>query len=370
MLLRPKQGGTKTAPELLQGGTREDPKVVTALLLYDTSTVHELAATRTTFTVGAAPDRDIAIHSPFVSARHCRLDRKLLGLRVKDQGSRNGTYFEGEGGMKAFYLRPGKTFVVGALPHRLLALNDDMRGYYPELLDILGAPEAHVLRGETPSPGDMILAAVNNGHILITSEPHREQARLAQIIHELSNARARPIVECNGDRVPADPAKQLELVEKAERSTLVLNLGDDDTRLPSNFVTTVFSSKYRVRVIVLARSVTVADKALGEYARRLQYVWLPPVANRPEEIDRLLDRMFVERNSLLRVANMPPEDQSALRAYGWPDDFESLREAADILAAIHRLGSVPKAARELKIAPSTLYHWYVERLGLTLPPRK
>jgi hypothetical protein len=369
-LLRPKKGGTKTAPELLQGGTREDPKVVTALLLYDTSTVHELAATRTTFTVGAAPDRDIAIHSPFVSARHCRLDRKLLGLRVKDQGSRNGTYFDGEGGMKAFYLRPGKTFVVGALPHRLLALNDDMRAYYPELLDILGAPETHVLRGETPSPGDMILAAVNNGHILITSEPHREQARLAQIIHGLSKARARPIIECNSDQVPADPAKQLELVEKAARSTLVLNLGDDDTRLASNFVTTVFASKYRVRVIVLTRGVAVANKALGEYARRLQYVWLPPISNRPEEIDRLLDRMFVERNSSLRVSNMPPDDQSALRAYGWPDDFASLREAADILAAINRLGSLPKAARELKIAPSTLYHWYVEKLGLALPPRK
>jgi hypothetical protein len=242
-----------------------------------------------------------------------------------------------------------------------------MRACYPELVNILGAPEAHVLRGETPSPCDMILAAVSNGDLLITSEPHCEQARLAQIVHGLSKVRSRRIVEC--DRVPVDRAKQLELVEAAARSTLVLDLGDDDTRLPSNFVTTVFSSKYRVRVIALARGVAVADEALGEYARRLQHVWLPPVANRPEEVDRRLNRMFMERHSALRVSMMPPEDQSALRAHGWPDNFASLRKAADILAAISRLGSLPKAAHELKISPSTLYHWYSKTMGLTLPPR-
>jgi Inner membrane component of T3SS, cytoplasmic domain len=340
--------------------------VVTGLVLYGTGRVHELSPARDHFTLGSAPDQDIAIHSPFVSARHCRLERKLLGLRVTDQGSKNGTYYEGEREKTGFYLRPGKTFVVGALPHCFLALDDEMRACYPVLIDILGAPEAYALRGETPSPSDMIRAAVHGIHLLITSEPDCGQDRLARIVHSISRCRSRQIVEL--DQVPVDRAHQLELIRRrAARSTLVLDLGDNDTRLPSNFITTVFSSRFQVRVIALARSLEVADEALGERARQMQHIWVPPIVNRPEAVDRLLDRMFVERGSPLRVAGMTPDNQRALRGHGWPGNFASLRQAADRLAATARLGSVNQAAHELGVAPATLYHWYSKTMRLSHP---
>jgi hypothetical protein len=122
----PPREATRTVPDELRGGTFEGPDVVTSLLLYDAGTEHALDPGKTHFMVGSAVDCDIAIESPFVSARHCRLDRRTLGLEVTDQGSKNGTYFEGKRETE-FYLRPGKTFVVGALPHRFLALNDEMR---------------------------------------------------------------------------------------------------------------------------------------------------------------------------------------------------------------------------------------------------
>jgi hypothetical protein len=235
---------------------------VTALLLCDLGTVHELSPGKTSFTMGSAPDRDIAIHSPFVSAQHCQLDRKLLGLRVTDQDSKNGTYFDGGREKKGFYLRPGKTFVVGALPCRFLALNDEMRACYPALIDILGEPEAHAICSETPSPSDMMLAAVHGSHMVITSEPHCEQDELARIVHAISGLRSRTIVEL--DQVPVDRAKQLDLIRRrATRSTLVLTLRDDDIRVPSDFMARVFSSKYQVRLIALARSLDVADDVLG-----------------------------------------------------------------------------------------------------------
>jgi DNA-binding NtrC family response regulator len=85
-------------------------------------------------------------------------------------------------------------------------------------------------------------------------------------------------------------------------------------------------------VIALARSLAVADQALGErHARQLQHIWLPPIASRPEAVDRLLDRRFVERSSPLRMSRMTPDNQRALRAYRWPGNFASLREAADRL---------------------------------------
>jgi hypothetical protein len=358
-------------PELLRASTREtreSPKLVTALRLYDTSTEHVLDPKRKRFSGGAAADLDIVIDSPFVSKLHFQLDRKILGLLVTDKDSKNGTSMDGESEPNGFYLRPGKTFVVGALPNRFLALNDDMRASYPELLDILGMPEEHAPRGETPSPCDMILVSVSNGHLVITSEADCEQVRLARIVHGLSQLRSRRIVE--PEQVPAVPGEQRDLVKEAARSTLVLDLGDDDTRLPSNFVTAMFSPRNRVRVIVLAGGLTVADRALGEYARRLQHIWLPPVATRPDEVDRRLDRLFMERHSTLRVSQMLPEDQSALRANDWPDNFASLRKAADILAAVKRLGSLPKAATELEMASSSLYYWYSKTMGLTLPSQK
>jgi len=124
-------------------------------------------------------------------------------------------------------------------------------------------------------------------------------------------------------QVPVDRAKQLDLIRKrAAQSTLVLDLGDNDVRLPSSFVTTAFSSRYRVRVIALARSYEIAAEALGErYVRQMQHVPLRPIASRPEAVDRLLDKMFLQRSSGLRVSDMTPENQSALRAHRWPEQL-------------------------------------------------
>jgi hypothetical protein len=361
-----RSGSTITVPDALRGGTLEGPDVVTALL-YETGTEHALPPTRRSFTLGSASDRDIAIPSPWVSAHHCRLDRRLLGLRVTDQGSKNGTYFEGTRETKGFYLPPGKTFVVGALPHRFLALNEGMRACHPALIDIVGEPDDTAACCDTLAPRDVILAAVRGDHMLIVSEDNCGQDRLARIIHEISRLRARPIVELN--QVPVDPTKQLELIQRrAARSTLVLDLGDDDVRLPSSFIKKAFSRKYQVRVIALARSIAVADEALGErYARRMQPVWLRPIASRPEAIGRLLDRMFVEHKSPLRMSAMTADNQRALRAYRWPRNFASLREVADRLATIISVGSIHKAAHELDIPPATLYHWYSKTMGLSRP---
>jgi hypothetical protein len=353
-------------PEGLQGGTFQGPDVVTSLLLYDAGTDYPLDPAKDSFVVGSAPDCDIAIESAFVSARHCRLDRKPSGLEVTDQGSKNGTYFEGRRECE-FHLRPGKTFVVGALPHRLLALNDEMRTLYPALIDILGEPDAHAIRSETPSPSDLILAAIGGAHMLIASEPHCEQSRLAGIIHRCSLLRSRPLVEV--EQVPVDREKHLDLIrDKAAQSTLVLDLGDDDVRLPSSFVTAAFSARYQVRVVVLARSYDVAAEALGErYVRQMQPVALRPIASRRAAIDRLLDRMLMERECALRVSAMTPDNQEALRAHRWPDNFASLREAADRLSAITRFGSIHKAALALRIPPATYYHWYSKIVGLSHP---
>jgi len=133
-------------------------------------------------------------------------------------------------------------------------------------------------------------------------------------------------------------------------------------------VSAVFAARFQIRVIALVRSLGVADAALGEYARQMTYARLRPVASRPEAIDRLLDRMLVERGSPLRISQVTPENQRALRTHGWPGNFASLREAADRLTAIARAGSINGAAGALGVPRATLHHWYSKILGLSPPP--
>ena len=83
-------------------------------------------------------------------------------------------------------------------------------------------------------------------------------------------------------------------------------------------------------MIALARSVGVANAALGNHhVKQMTHVRLVPLSNRPGAIHRLLDEMFQERGSSLRVAAMTPHNQDALRSHRWAGNFASLREAAD-----------------------------------------
>jgi hypothetical protein len=228
-------------------------------------------------------------------------------------------------------------------------------------------PDREPVRLRAPLPA-WTASSVDGVHLIIQSESHCEQDHLARIVHRISRLRARPIVELDRKQVPVDRASQLGLIRRrATRSTLVLDLGNNDTRLPTSFVSAVFAVRSRIRVIALVRSLDIADAALGEYARQMTYVRLRPVASRPEAIDRLLDRMLVERGSPLRISQVAPENQRALRTHGWPDNFASLREAADRLAAIIRAGSINGAASALGIPRATLHHWYSKTLGLSPP---
>jgi hypothetical protein len=222
------------------------------------------------------------------------------------------------------------------------------------------------VRAETPSPSDLIVAAVHGAHILITGDPGSDQLELARIIHAMSRNRSRQPVEI--DSIPEERAKQSDLIKhEAARSTLVLTLTSGRPIDPM-FVSMLFSPSFQVRVIVLARLFDVARKALGiQQLQAMQHVALRPLALRSEAIPRLLDRMFEERESPLRFSALTQDNQRALRVHDWPENFISLRHAADCLAAIEHYDSIPKAAAVLGIKRNTFYNWYTEIVGLSYP---
>jgi hypothetical protein len=337
--------------------------VGTALLLCGTPSPHDLARSKRTFTVGAANDQDIVLESDLVSAQHCRLRRKGNGLIVVDEESKNSTFFN-EQPDSDFRVTPGSKFTVGALPFTFLVLDDEMRAYYPDLLDIVGSDRE--IRGsvepknlvEATPAADLIVDGHDTRDLVITGPLDCEMEQLPRIIHRISIRRWQPLIA--PERVPTERAVQNRIVKQdAPRGTLVLNLGSNSERIDPGFVDSCFSRTFQIRVIVLARTITVARKALGaHHVQTMKHVPVPPIAERRAAIPRVLDRMLAAYPCPLRVADLMPSCQAALSAYP-RHGIASLRETAARLATIARCGfSINHAAQVLGMSsPSTLYSW-------------
>lgn len=353
---------TKTLPEAMQGGWFEGTDVVTALEIYGTGVTFELPRERKTFTIGASADRDIAIPDKFLSALHCVLERRGTGLRVHDQGSYNGTFFAGRR-ETTFDLRPGDTFTAASV--RFLAMNEEMRAAMPVFGDLLGTDHGDEAGGGRKESSDLVLVATSGSHVLITGEPGSGQALLARTIHGISLLRGRPLVEL--DTLPDDRRQQRAIIDRASRSTLVINIGAKAPVMDAAFVSMVFSPNFNIRVIVIAPSASKAEDVLGAAnIRSMRAVFVRPLALRSEAIPRLLDRLLAERGTILRVADLTPANQTALQTYAWPGNLTDLQTAADRLIAIARDGSLLKASKALGVSNSTLHYWFGQ-VGMSLP---
>ena len=98
--------------------------------------------------VGRAPSSDIAIFDPTISRRHAELHVDEAGLRVRDLGSSNGTFHNGERieDSEPVALAPGDTVTFGKVAFRVQPL---------------GPTRVHSPSGGFASPSD----GPSNGHI-------------------------------------------------------------------------------------------------------------------------------------------------------------------------------------------------------------
>ena len=387
MTLQAEQRRTPSAPAERRGGTYERDDESVAILHYATPTIHDLPRGRKV-SMGSEEGQDIKLHGEFVSRKQCELQLRPRGLVVTNLG-RNGTSYEtgrSQGHAlrpnfeelpippRGVVLEPGMTFVVGVFGgdrHRFIGLDRAMRTHHPTLLEILGtedevrhAPEL----GETAAPSDVILAAAGVGHLLITGKQGSKQEELASIVHEMSKRRWQPPTDLH--EIPERGAAQHEILKgEAAKGTLVLHLGNRDERIDPNFVASLFSSDYQTRVIVVARTIEVAIKALGRPNVPQMHIWLRPLQLRRGAIHRMLDQMLAAHEVPLRVADMTPENQRALVTCDWRENLAALRETGQRFAAIARAPkfSRAEAADALGIERNTFYAWYKDTIGLSHP---
>lgn len=361
----PSSPKTKTLPESLRGAFHHGPDEITALRLFGTAHEFPLPREQKTFTLGAEPHRDVALPEGYLSRLHCTLDRRHGVLRVTDNDSSNGTFFGGRQ-ERAFELRPGGTFTCG--PFTFLALNDEMRAAYPTLASLLG-PESDrwvpLPELESPTPSGMIVLATGGRHLLFVAEPGCGQEQLARTTHAISLLRSRePVIL---DRVPGDRAGQRAILDRASRSTLILALDGETPVMDAAFVSSVFSTSFRIRVIAHAPTVDKANQVLtAGHVQSMQVLRLPSLAFRRDAIPGLMDHAFAASGAGLRFSKLTDANRRALEAYGWPKNFDDLTVAARRLDAIATAGSLRKAASVLGLGYSTLQEWF-SQLGLSQP---
>lgn len=108
----------------------------------------ELAAERTT--IGRVEDNTFQIAEPSVSSRHCEILLRGSDIVVKDLGSTNGSFINGEKITEAV-LKPGQTLRLGNIDLRL-----DVPGVTP-------APAAPAPASPPPSKKESVKTAATGG---------------------------------------------------------------------------------------------------------------------------------------------------------------------------------------------------------------
>jgi hypothetical protein len=258
-------------------------------------------------------------------------------------------------------LYPGDTFT--AAPLTFLAMNDEMRARRMIIADLIG--------DASPTPDRILVDAVKSSHpLLLAGERGCDLDRFARAIHAISLRRGRAMVEIAG--LPADRKAQREILKRAERSTLVIDLHAIETPLDPTFCSMAFSPDYHIRVIVLAATQAAARKLLPvEETERLQHIWVRPLGMRPGDVPHLLDHILMEREATFRLADLTPQNHEALCRHDWRDNFIGLRLAVERLIQISRVDgweamNWQERSVALEIPKTTLYEWY-SGLGLASP---
>jgi len=353
-----------TAPlqEAQRGAWSDGPDLITALREFgpDAKELEYLLPSDVRLlTIGASRKCDLTLHGRGLSAKHGQLERVPDGMRLVDLGSTNGTYFR-DCRVSDAKISPGDTFTLA--PVTFLALNDEMRVHRPTFVDVLGT-------GLQPSPDRLLIeAARGSSHLILTGEPNCDQDRLAQAIHAVSLRRRRPHVELRD--VPESRQQERAVLDSAARSTLLLMIEPERRPLDPSFVSMIYSPSYHVRVIVLAATVDIARAALGQsHVDQMQHVWVRPLSQRSEDIERLLDRLLAERQAPIRTANFSADNRAGLRGpHDWSKNLEDLRQIADAIVAYEIHKGQRGAANELGMS-RTAFQRLFESVGMSTPLR-
>ena len=321
-----------------------------------------------TFVIGTGQSADVRINDPAVSREHVRVSLQANGVRVRDEGSKNGTWLGGVR-VRDVLLSTDTSIVIGGTTiaitieaeslELLLSANDRfgdaiggsavMRNLFAILEKVAPTDLTLLIEGESGTGKDVLSRAV-----------HARSARANQQMVVVDCGAIPPtLIESElfgherGAFTGADQARK-GVVEEANGGTLFLDeVGELPVDMQPKLLRALEAREVRpigarapkpidVRIIA-ATSRRLAEAArTGEFRSDLFYrlavarVTVPPLRDRQEDV------LPIAR-SLLRVLRndptleIPPDLASMLEAYTWPGNVRELRNVVERWAALGRL---------------------------------
>jgi len=315
----------------------------------------ELDRERRRWVLGSGESCDFTLDDPFVSSRHCVIERRTAGsVVVRDNQSRNGTYVDGnpiEGAdlRVGSHLRVGRTTLVavGAPGGEGRRAVDLMRGHDPALRATIEQAQR---------------AAQTECAVLILGETGTGKDLLARVIHEGSKRCGGPFVAVNCGAIPreliaselfghdkgaftgATEGRDGYFVE-ADSGTLFLDeIGELPIELQPHLLRALETKQVRRvggqtdrKVDVRIVAATNRTDGLGTESSRLRLdlyhrlatmvMSLPPLRDRIADLGELVEGMLEELEPEHGAKRVTDEAWHALASYGWPGNVRELRHA-------------------------------------------
>ena len=340
-----------------------------------TSSKRELDVGPETVVVGRNEACDMVLDDGKVSAVHMELLATERGVRLRDLGSRNGTFIGDT--------RVGEVYLT---KHAYVTLGDamvELAPSGPSEVDVPVAAEFGPLVGHSAGMRSVFerlkKAAPTDLTILITGETGTGKELVAQAIHETSTRAHKPFVVVDCGAIPAALAesslfghergsftgamdKRVSPFVEADGGTIFLDeLGELPVdvqpkllrALAEQRIKSVGSNSYRpvnVRVVAatrrdLAREVNAGTFRSDLYFRVAQLkVELPSLRQRLEDLPVLVRRMVEDLGDEGSYARITSDSMERLMRHDWPGNVRELRNVVAVAMAFAKEGPIDLAA--------------------------
>ncbi len=325
--------------------------------------------------VGSAPDSDLVLEDSSVSRNHLKIEGERLGYRLRDLGSKNGTWLSGsrliEGVLAgSAVLRLGQTEVAFELldetheialsrePRfgRLLGASSQMREIFALLAKVAPTDVTVLVEGESGTGKELVAEALHQ-RSRRTSEPF--------VVFDCS-AVQRNLVESElfghvrGAFTGAVSSRRGAMTE-ADGGTLFLDeIGELDLELQPKLLRALETREVRpvggnerkrldVRIVAATNRDLGAMVREGTFREDLYYrlnvvrIALPPLRRRPQDIPLLVDHFLGEArrgNPQMANLNISFDTMRRLQEHSWQGNVRELRnyiERASVMSSGHEL---------------------------------
>ena len=334
--------------------------------------------------VGRNEACDLVLDDRKVSAVHMELVATERGVRVRDLGSRNGTFLGETRIGEVFLLKPTNITVGDSVM--------EFAPTTPEQVNVPDVAEFGPLVGASPLMRSVFeklaKASPTELTVLVTGETGCGKELVAAAIHAASPRANKPFVVVDCGAIPATLAesalfghergsftgavdKRVSPFVEADGGTIFLDeLGELPLdvqpkllrALAEQRIKSVGSNNYRpvnVRVVAATRRDLVREVNAGTFRSDLYFrvaqfrVELPPLRARLEDIPSLARRMMADLGDKNAYARVTSDSLERLMRHDWPGNVRELRNVVAVAMAFAKDGPIDLAQHLAPLAQAS-----------------